>query len=125
MKPTVTAQQAACLSLLLYGESGNTVARVLGVTPGTVSRWRRRLEDLGLIGAPATSQGGRPRGEYGRGAPRRAGAEPDDALTPEERRWIEEGWGEYHAREWAAMEVGSDWWSRNRRAIGKKKREES
>ena len=61
MKPPITAQQAACLSLLLYGETGNAVARILGVTPGTISHWRKKLEALGLIGPPEQVAGGRPR----------------------------------------------------------------
>ena len=115
-KLPITAQQAACLSLLLYGETGNAVARILGVTPGTVSHWRQKLEALGLIGPPGQAAGGRPRST---GAARKsAPAEPeDDALSylpPEARHWLRQGWGEFAERERATQAAGTDYFSRNR-----------
>jgi hypothetical protein len=115
----LTAQQAACLSLLLYGESGNSAARVLRVTSATVSVWRRKLEALGLIGPPDPGEGGRPRGARGARrdrpeVPPRSGARDGDALglPPGGVEWLERGWGEYHEREWAAREAGADFFSR-------------
>ena len=109
MKPPITAQQAACLSLLLYGETGNAVARILGVTPGCVSHWRKKLEALGLIGPPRQAAGGRPRksaDEDDEGGGASAGAAGDDALDylpPEARHWWRQGWGEFAERERAAQ----------------------
>lgn len=113
MKPPITAQQAACLSLLLYGETGNAVARILGVTPGTISHWRKKLEALGLIGPPEQVAGGRPRK---RAAETEEGVE-DDALSylpPEARHWLRQGWGEFAERERAAQAAGTDYFSRTR-----------
>jgi transposase-like protein len=113
MKPPITAQQAACLSLLLYGETGNAVARILGVTPGTISHWRKKLEALGLIGPPEQVAGGRPRKSA---AEAEEGAE-DDALSylpPEARHWLRQGWGEFAERERAAQAAGTDYFSRTR-----------
>ena len=120
MKPPITAQQAACLSLLLYGETGNAVARILGVTPGTVSHWRQKLEALGLIGPPRQAAGGRPRksaDEDDEGGGASAGAAGDDALDylpPEARHWLRQGWGEFAERERAAQAAGTDYFSRTR-----------
>ena len=120
MKPPITAQQAACLSLLLYGETGNAVARILGVTPGCVSHWRKKLEALGLIGPPRQAAGGRPRksaDEDDEGGGASAGAAGDDALDylpPEARHWLRQGWGEFAERERAAQAAGTDYFSRTR-----------
>ena len=130
MKPPITAQQAACLSLLLYGETGNAVARILGVTPGCISRWRKKLEALGLIGPPGQTTGGRPRksaDEADEGGDASASAPGDDALDylpPEARHWLRQGWGEFAERERAAQAAGTDYFSRTRpdRKRAKKRR---
>ena len=118
MKPPITAQQAACLSLLLYGETGNAVARILGVTPGCVSRWRKKLEALGLIGPPRQAAEGRPRKSADEAdEDASAGAGDGDALDylpPEARHWLRQGWGEFAERERAAQAAGIDYFSRTR-----------